>query len=169
MVPFTQIRTQENHMADSLLHWEDFIVGQILEYGPHTVTKEEIIEFATQFDPQPMHLSEEAGKATMLGGLSASGWQTCSLWMKMFCKDVALKSTSLGSPGMDEMIWRRPVMAGDTLRGRSEVLSTRVSKSRPWMGFCDMVHETLNQRGDVVMIMRSTQMLRRRNAPEASA
>ncbi len=149
-------------MTDTLLHWEDFEAGQILEYGSLTVTREMIIEFATRFDPQPMHLSEEAGKATILGGLSASGWQTCSLWMAMFAREIALKSTSLGSPGMEEMIWRRPVMAGDTLRGRSEVLGTRVSKSRSWMGFVDMKHETLNQHDDVVMIMHSTQMFRRR-------
>ena len=83
----------------SLLHWEDFAVGRVACYGPRTITREEILAFAAEFDPQPMHADEDAARATMLGGLAASGWHTCALAMRMMADGFVLKSASMGSPG----------------------------------------------------------------------
>src|SRR5690349_469790 len=98
-------------------HWafEDFAEGSSIELGTKVVTAEEIIEFASQFDPQPMHLDETAGKASLLGGLAASGWHTCAIYMRMLVDSVLLNSTSQGAPGIDYVKWKRPVIAGDRL------------------------------------------------------
>ena len=112
--------------------YEDFVEGASLPLGTKVVTAEEIIEFASEFDAQPMHLDEAAGKASILGGLSASGWHTCAMFMRLLCDGFLLDSTSQGSPGIDYAKWKKPVLAGDTLTGKSTVLSTRISKSRPW-------------------------------------
>ena len=92
-----------------------------------TVKAEDIIAFAGEFDPQPMHLSEEGGKASILGGLSASGWHTCAMFMRMLCDAFLLDSTSQGSPGIDHVKWKKPVLAGDRLTGTLTVLAKRQS------------------------------------------
>lgn len=147
-----------------LKHWEDFETGQVFTYGPHEVTREEIIDFARQFDPQPFHLSEDFAASSLLGGLSASGWHTCAIWMRMFVDDWASKSASLGAPGVDSVRWLKPVMVNDVLTGRSEILKHRISKSRPWLGLSEMEHECRNQNDEIVMTMRSTQMTRVRGS-----
>src|SRR6187551_2839349 len=108
-------------MAAKKWAYEDFVEGATFGLGTKSVTAEEIIEFASEFDPQPMHLDEEAGKASILGGLSASGWHTCAIFMRMICDAYLLDSTSQGAPGVDHVKWRRPVLAGDTLGGRGTV------------------------------------------------
>ena len=147
-----------------LKHWEDFEVGQVVSYGPYEVTKDEIIDFARQFDPQPFHLSENFAKSSLLGGLSASGWHSCAIWMRMFVEGWASKCMSLGAPGVESVRWLKPVMVGDVLRGRSEILEHRTSKSRPWVGLSVMRHECLNQNDEIVMTLLSTQMTRVRGA-----
>jgi len=151
-------------MAGRRWAFEDFEEGRSILLGSKTVTAEEIIDFASQFDPQPMHLDEEAGKASILGGLSASGWHTCCMFMRMMCDGFLLDSTSQGSPGIDYVRWRKPVLAGDTLTGSSTVTAKRESASRPGLGFVTCRHELKNQRGEVVAELQNTGMFLKRAA-----
>jgi len=109
------------------LHFEDFTAGQLYSLGAHRITAEEIIDFAREFDPQPQHLDPEAAKASILGGLAASGWHLCALAMRMIVDGLLGRTVSMGSPGVDDVQWRRPVYAGDDLRLDAEVLETRPS------------------------------------------
>ena len=152
------------HMADKKWAFEDFREGATISLGSKTVTAEEIIDFASQFDPQPMHLDEEAGKASILGGLSASGWHTCCMFMRMMCDGFLLDSTSQGSPGIDYVRWKKPVLAGDTLTGASIITGKRESASRPNLGFITVRHELTNQRGEVVAELQNTGMFTKREA-----
>src|SRR5262245_43981765 len=102
--------------------FEDFVEGQSIPLGSKTVPAAEIIEFAREFDAQPMHLDEAAGKASLLGGLAASGWHTCCMFMRMLCDGLLLDSTSQGSFGIDHAKWKKPVIAGDTLAGMVTVI-----------------------------------------------
>jgi acyl dehydratase len=151
------------------LHWEDFAAGNVARYGPRTITREEILAFAAEFDPQPMHADEEAARATMLGGLVASGWHTCALAMRMMADGFVLASASMGSPGVDEVRWLRPVRPGDSLTLRSTVIETRPSASRPGMGFIKFRHEMLDQADNCVMTLVSSMMIARRGFTPASA
>jgi acyl dehydratase len=151
-------------MTDKRWAYEDFEVGASLPLGSKLVTAEEIVEFAREFDPQPMHLDEEAGKASILGGLSASGWHTCAIFMRMICDAYLLDSTSQGAPGVDHVKWRKPVLAGDTLTGRSTVMARRLSQSRPALGFVTFRFELFNQNGETVFDMQNTGMFLRRAA-----
>lgn len=144
--------------------FEDFFEGMTIDLGEKNVTAQEIIEFANEFDPQPMHLDEEAGKASLLGGLSASGWHTCSMLMRMICDSFLLDSTSQGAPGIDSVRWKKPVLAGDTLKGRCTVLSARKSRSRPNLGLVTVSYLLVNQRDETVMEMRNTGMFLSREA-----
>jgi len=151
-------------MTDRKWAFEDFEEGASISLGSKTVTAEEIIDFASQFDAQPMHLDEEAGKASLLGGLGASGWHTCCMFMRLMCDGFLLNSTSQGSPGIDYVRWKKPVLAGDTLTGRSTVTVKRASASRPNLGFVTCRHELTNQRGEVVLELQNTGMFLRREA-----
>ena len=144
--------------------FEDFEVGGTIALGDKTVTAGEIVEFASEFDAQPMHLDEEAGKASILGGLAASGWHTCCMFMRMMCDGFLLDSTSQGSPGLDYVRWKKPVLAGDRLSGRSIVLDKRASLSKPGLGFVTVRSELLNQRGEVVLELQNTGMFLAREA-----
>jgi acyl dehydratase len=110
-----------------LLHFEDFRAGQIFELGTYKVTAEEIIEFAREFDPQPIHLSDEAARKTMMGGLIASGWHTCAIAMRLLVDGLLNRTASLGGLSVDENRWLRPVRPNDMLRGTAAVLETRAS------------------------------------------
>ena len=112
------------------IYFEDFVPGTTETYGPRTVTREEIIAFATEFDPQLMHVDEEAAKKTMLGGLSASGWHTCAIMMRLLCDGLVSRSSSMGAPGVDEVKWLKPVRPGDALSARVTILGKREPKSR---------------------------------------
>jgi acyl dehydratase len=144
--------------------YEDFAEGMVIELGKRDVSAEEIIEFASEFDPQPFHLDEEAGKASILGGLSASGWHTCGIFMRMLCDGLLLDSTSQGGPGVDMVKWKRPVLAGDTLTGRGTVRSKRVSQKRPHIGLVFWHFDLFNQRGEIVFEFENTVMFSRREA-----
>lgn len=130
--------------------FEDFTPGRQFGFGPYRVSAEEIIEFAEEFDPQPWHLDERAGKASLLGGLSASGWHICSIQMRMMYDAYIADSTSQGAPSVDYCRWLRPVLAGDTLSGHTTVTSARPLASRPGMGVVNFEHEMVNQRGETV-------------------
>ena len=156
-------------MAEKRYSYEDFTVGRAFSLGPRHVTAEEIIDFAREFDPQPMHLSEEEGKASILGGLSASGWHTSGMMMRMLTDSFLLDSTSQGSPGIDWMEWRNPVLAGDTLSGHTTVLEARPLKSRPGIGLIRFRHEILNQSGAPVCVGENVIMMGMRNPVETAA
>lgn len=156
-------------MSADKLYYEDLEVGRAFDLGPKHVTAEEVIAFASEFDPQPMHLSEEGGKASILGALSASGWHTSSMFMRMMIDAYLLNSASEGSPGIDIMEWKRPVHAGDTLSGRSTILSARPMRSRPHIGIVKFRHEVQNQRGEVVLISENSIMFRSRAAEGQAA
>lgn len=147
--------------------WEDMPPGSVIPLAPRAVTAEEIVEFAAEFDPQPFHLDEAAGRASILGGLAASGWHTCSMMMRMMCDAFLLDSTSQGAPGVDHVNWRKPVLAGDTLTGAVTVLDRRRSKSRPDLGFVTCMASLSNQRGETVMELKNTGMFLLRE-PEAA-
>ena len=118
--------------------------------------------FAREFDPQPFHLSEEAGRASILGGLSASGWHTCSIAMRQFFDTILQFTPGEGSPGVEFVQWRRPLLAGDTLGGTITVIEARPLRSRPGIGMVKLRHETVNQRGELVMAMEHPFMVRMR-------
>jgi len=147
--------------------YEDFHEGRVFPLGPIVVSAEEIIEFAEEFDAQPMHLDEEAGRASLLGGLAASGWHMTGLLMKMMTASYILDSTSEGAPGIDSIEWKRPLIAGDTFGGTSTVVSRRLSASRKGIGIVQMRHELKNQRGETVMVCTNAGMMRVRN-PEVA-
>ena len=143
-------------------YFEDIEVGQSQEFGDYEVTREEIIEFASKYDPQPFHLSEEAGKAMIFGGLCASGWHTCSMVMRMVVDFMPKDSVSMGSPGVDELRWLKPVFPGDRLRVRSTVLDKRESRSRPEMGSVFLLNEAYNQKDECVVSFKPIVLYRRR-------
>ena len=149
-------------MTDKL-HWEDFKPGDTATYGPRPVTREEIIAFAAEFDPQPMHLDEAAGAESMMGGLGASGWHSCALLMRMIADGFVLNSTSMGSPGVEEVRWLQPLRPGTNLRVRTTVVETRASKSRPDTGFVKMTFEMIDDADALVTTMVSTLMMGRRH------
>ena len=157
----TSLPPTEPHPTE-LLHWEDFPVGQVRVFGAMPVTREAVLAFASQFDPQPFHLDDEAANASLFGGLSASGWHTCAMAMRMMCDAYLLQSTSLGSPGIDNLKWLKPVFPGDTLGVRFTVLESRPMASRPGVGLIRSQWEVCNQHGDVVLSMQGWGMFRRR-------
>ena len=144
-------------------YWEDFYPGREFEAGGISLSEDEIIEFAAKYDPQPFHTDREKAKQSVFGGLIASGWQTAGVCMRLLCDVYLLESASLGSPGVDEVRWVRPVRPGDTLRLKSTVLETRASASRPDMGTVRSRSEVYNQHGELVMHMSGVGMFRRRN------
>ncbi|MCP3735180.1 MaoC family dehydratase [Sphingomonas sp. RP10(2022)] len=133
-------------------YFEDIEVGSKASFGDYAVTRDEVVAFAGQYDPQPFHLSDEAAAGTYFGRLSASGWHTCAMTMAMLVAHMKVHAqASLGSPGIDELRWLKPVYPGDRLRCETEVLETRRSASRPEMGIIKSRMAVFNQ--DDVMVM----------------
>jgi acyl dehydratase len=145
------------------LYWEDFQPGAVAIYGPRLVTREEIVSFAAEFDPQPMHLDEAAASATMLGGLGASGWHTCCLLMRIIADGFILDSSSMGGPGVDEVRWLKPLRPGTGICVRATVLDTRASGSRPEMGLVKFLFEVIDE-ADVTLTTLSTTLMFGRRA-----
>jgi acyl dehydratase len=143
-----------------LLHFEDFEAGQVLALGPYLVTAEEIREFANEFDPQRFHLDEAIGEASILGGLSASGWHVSAILMRMLADSWLNKSASMGSNGVSEMKWLRPVLAGETLSGAITIISKRISSKRPDMGIFQCGFELFNEAGEKKTEMTAVVFLR---------
>jgi len=142
-------------MQNHILYWEDFRIGEEVQYGPYTVTREEILEFATEFDPQPNHIDEEAAKQSLLGDLSASGWHTIAMTLNLIHTGLTLKSAFAGDAGIEELRWQQPVYAGDVLYVRRSCKDSQPSTSRPNTGLIRFVWDVLNQHGDIVMTMTS--------------
>jgi acyl dehydratase len=133
-------------------HWyfEDFHVGLALPLGSIVVTEEDIIAFATRFDPQPFHIDREAAAKSIYGGVIASGWHTCSMMMRMVVDSLLSRSSSMGSPGLDNIRWILPVRAGDTLSTTFVVKEVRPSASKPDRGLVVSVWQARNQRDELV-------------------
>jgi acyl dehydratase len=136
--------------------YEDFEVGSVAQLSGHTFLKEEIIDFAGRYDPQPFHLSEKDGEASPFGGLIASGWNTCSAMMGILVRDMLADSTSMGSPGLDNIRWIKPVRVGDTVRLTVRVLSKRISASKPDRGLVGTRWEAHNQNDELVLTVDSS-------------
>lgn len=150
-----------------MLHYEDLEIGTRQSFGHYEVTREEVLEFARKYDPQPFHLSDEAAAQTHFGRISASGWHTCSMTMAMMVENMKTNAQAgLGSPGVDHLRWAKPVYPGDTLRVESEILEKRRSQSRRDMGIFKSRSRTYNQNDEVVLEMVSNGLIRVRD-PDA--
>jgi acyl dehydratase len=146
-------------------YWEDLRVGDVVELGPVTVTEEEIVEFASRYDPQPFHLDAEAGRRTPYGGLIASGWHSAAIYMGMFVRGVLADTASLGSPGVKELRWLAPVRPGDQLRARAVISEVAPSSRDPRRGTIIGAHELINQDDVVVMRFTARSFIARRPIP----
>jgi len=133
--------------------FEDFQVGRVMEFGAMPVRREDILRFAAGFDPQPFHLDDAAAEASLFKGLSASGWHTCAMVMRMMCDAYLINSTSLGSPGIENLKWLKPVRPGDTLHVRLTVTEARRMNSKPHVGLVRSIWETFNQHDEMVLTM----------------
>lgn len=145
-------------------YFEDFAPGARYELGSATVTKEEIVEFATRFDPQPFHVDEVAAGKTPFGGLIASGWHTGAIYMRLYVDALLHGSSSLGSPGLEEVRWRKPVRPGDTLHASATVLDATPSSRRPERGTVRIEAEMRNGAGEIVMTFVARGLFGRRPA-----
>jgi acyl dehydratase len=144
--------------------YEDLVVGEIQRFGAYAVTRDEVIAFASKYDPQPFHLDDAAAAETHFGRLSASGWHTCAMTMAMLVeRHKESQHQGLGSPGVDELRWLRPVYPGDTLSVETELLEKRRSATRPDRGIFQTATRVFNQDGVMVMTMTSRGMIRTRN------
>lgn len=152
-----------------MIFWEDFEVGERAEMGRHTFTEAEILDFGRRFDPQPFHVDPEAARRSAFGGLVASGWHTCAVGMRLMVESYMRESKSLGSPGIDNVRWLKPVRPGDTLTYRREVLESRASASRRDVGLVKQRWEAANQSGELVLTMEGWGMFARRHPREGGA
>lgn len=148
----------------SLLYFEDFHPGQVIDLGTRTFTEGEIVDFARQFDPQPFHVDRDAASSSHFGGIVASGWHTCSVLMRQIVDGLLLRTVSHGSPGVDEIRWLAPVRPGDTLRMSMRVLEAVPSKSKPDRGVLKCEYQGVNQHDEVVVTMKTLGMFGRRPA-----
>jgi acyl dehydratase len=144
------------------LYWEDFSPGSVSDYGPRRISREEMVAFAAEYDPQSFHLDEDAARLSLLGGLSASGWHSCCLMMRILTDGFIGDSTFMGAPGIEEVRWLKPLRPGESITIRSTVLETRASQSRPRMGFVKFLFEMLNASGEPIMTLTVTPMFGRR-------
>jgi acyl dehydratase len=144
------------------LHFEDFTPGAVSEFGPRILSREEIVAFAAEFDPQPMHMDEAAARDSMLGGLAASGWHSCCVLMRMLSDEMLSRSSFLGAPGIEEVRWLIPVRPDEPIMLRTTVLATRLSQSRPSMGFVRFLLELIDTSDRKLMTMTVSPMFARR-------
>ena len=145
-------------------YFEDFAPGDVIELGSRTITKDSIVAFAREFDPQPFHTDEAAAARSIYGGLLASGWHTGSLAMRILYDGLLKDTVSLGSPGIDQLRWLKPVRPGDTLSLRMTILEAVPSRTRPDRGLVRSMMEMRNQHGEVVLTIRGLSLLGRRPA-----
>lgn len=153
---------QQKDYIEHMRYFEDFSIGDTFELGPLTVTQEEIIAFAKQFDPQYFHTDPERAKDSIFGELVASGWHIGALFMRMFFDGMLHSIASLGSPGLDHIRWLKPVRPNDTLHARFVVTNARLSKSRTTMGILNSHCEMFNQSDELLMTMDGTHFVGRR-------
>lgn len=149
-------------MGDRVLYLDDFEPGQVIELGSRSVSKDEIIAYARQFDPQPFHVDEQAAAQSIYGGLIASGWHTVSLFMRLLVDGLLSRTASMGSPGVDEVRWLKPVRPGDRLSARGIVEEVIPSRSKPDRGLLRITYEMANQDGERVLSIKGLGMFGRR-------
>jgi acyl dehydratase len=147
-------------------YFEDFQPGQVFDLGAHTMTRDEIVDFARQFDPQPFHVDEEAARHSAFGGLIASGWHTAAVFMRLYVDALLAEAASMGSPGITELRWLAPVRPGDTLTGRFHVESVQPSSRRPDRGTVFFRSEMVNADGVAVLSMSGRGYFARRAATD---
>ncbi|WID97958.1 MaoC family dehydratase [Bosea vestrisii] len=147
-----------------MLYFEDFIAGSVSEYGALPVSQDDILAYASRFDAQDFHIDPDKAKASFVGSLIASGWHSCALLMRLAAEAFFLDSTSMGSPGVEEVKWLRPVKPGDVLKLRWTISETKESRSRPEMGLVKFRFELLNQRGESVVEQNNWVMFGRRGS-----
>lgn len=156
-------RAPPGNSLTMILSFEDFTPGPFGSFGPRRVSRDEIIAFAAEFDPQPMHLDDEAAKHSLLGGLSGSGWHLCALMMRMMVDGFLSRTASLGSPGVDEVRWLSPLRPDDELTLDVEVKQTRVSQSRPEIGIVTFGFRVRNAAGQPLLQAVSPLIIKRRD------
>lgn len=153
----------QHRYARSMIYFEDLEIGKPAVFGAYEVTREEVLDFARKYDPQPFHLSDEAAAKTHFGRIAASGWHTAAMVMAVIARRVVNEEQAgLGSPGIDELRWKKPVYPGDTLEVSGEILEKTPSRSRPDIGSFRTRTTVTNQNGDVVMTFISIVLIRRR-------
>jgi acyl dehydratase len=143
-------------------YWEDFAPGRVFETAARALSEEDIVRFAREYDPQTYHTDPQAARSSPFGGLIASGWQTCGVMMRQMCDTYLLESSCVGSPGLEELRWLKPVRPGDALRLRTTVIESTPSARQANRGTVLFLWETLNQNGEVVLSMRGRQLFLRR-------
>jgi acyl dehydratase len=162
------------------IYLEDLVVGAPVELGSHTFTRAEVIEFARKYDPQPFHLDDEAARRSLFGSLSASGWHTAAIWLRLlvdnrnregdFMRFRGERPARYGpSPGFEQLKWLKPVLVGDTLRFTSRVREKRDVRSRPEVGLVIYDNEGINQKGELVFQITSKVLVERRHPLKADA
>ena len=150
-----------------MIYFEDLQVGAQTEFGSYHVTREEVLEFARKYDPQPFHLSDEEAAKTHFGRIAASGWHTAAMTMAVLARHVvAHEQAGLGSPGIDDLRWKKPVYPGDTLHVHGEILEKTASRSRPEMGSFRTLTTVTNQNDETVMSFISILLIRRKPLEE---
>jgi acyl dehydratase len=147
------------------VHWEDFRPGQVIECGSRLVTRQEIIGFAAEYDPQPMHLDEQAARSSLLGGLIASGWHSCCILMRMLSDSFIGHADFMGAAGVEEVNWLAPLRPGERIRGRAIVLETRASRSRPERGYVKFRFELIDAREKPILTLLVSPMFGRVQNP----
>jgi acyl dehydratase len=146
----------------AVLYFEDFPEGHTVDIGTFSLSAEQIMDFARRYDPQPMHVDPEAARASIYGGLIASGWHTAASYMRLLVDSVIGQSASMGSPGIDSLRWLKPVRPDDALRARFTVLESRLSNTRPDWGIVRSRAEVLNQGDEIVMSLEAVNFFARR-------
>ena len=145
------------------IYFEDIKIGDSYKLGPLFVSKKEILEFANKYDPQPFHINEEKAKESLFGGLCASGWHTCSLYMKMLCDSFIKNLASLGSPGMNEIRWLKPLFPDQKIYGKVTIIKKTPSKSKPNIGSMITKSEVYNEKKELIMTLESISIVRKKN------
>ena len=143
-------------------YWEDFTPGRVFETATRTLSEQDIVRFAREYDPQTYHTDVEAARNSPFGGLIASGWQTCGVAMRLMCDGYLLETSCVGSPGLEELRWLKPVRPGDTLRLKTTVVESTPSSKQPNRGTVLFRWEILNQNGEVALLMVGRQLFLRR-------
>jgi acyl dehydratase len=150
-------------------YWEDLVPGLVIPLGSKTVTRDEVLEFAGRFDPQPFHLDDRAAEASLFKKLSASGWHTCAMMMRLMCDGYLNDSSSLGSPGLENLRWLKPVHPEDTISAEMTVLEARPMNSKPHVGLVLSRWRVFNQDGADVLTMQGWGMFGRRDVAAPAA
>ena len=160
-----------NPVTASRRHFEDLVLGERVDLGSTAVSREMIVSFAAEFDPLPFHLDEAAAKASLLGGLASSGWQTAALTLRMLGDSFLTRIASMGGLGFSDLKWKKPVMVGDTISGSATISALRRSRHHPERGIVTIDLDVRNQRNEPVMTMRLANLVELRDpgAPQGAA